>query len=128
MGEGPKRIVVVDDSPTQCLAFKRFLEQRYPEKAVVETYTDPKAALLAVGPDVHLMLLDWEMPEMDGRVVLEEAVARGVHPKRIIVTSAHPADRLHEVFDATGCLCVIEKNEPEQQRAFLRILDSLMRR
>jgi len=123
-----KRILVVDDSPTQCAAFKAFLEGRYPGKAAVETYTDPKAALCAFGPTVDLLLLDWEMPEMDGRKVLEEAKARGVHPKRIIVTSAHPADRLHEVFDTTGILCVIEKHEPEQQAAFLQILDSIMRR
>lgn len=128
MARDPKRVVVVDDSPTQCAAFARFLEERYPGQVSVETYTDPKAAIAALGPDVHLVLLDWEMPEMDGKAVLAEAIARGVDPKRIIVTSAHPADRLHEVFDATGCLCVIEKNEPEQQKAFLMILDSIMRR
>lgn len=128
MADGEKRVVVVDDSTLQCAFFKRFLEERYPGKVQVETYTDPRQALKALGPDVHLLLLDWEMPEMDGKLVLEQAVRRGVNPKRIIVTSAHPADRLHEVFDATGLLCVIEKNEPEQQAAFLQILDSLMRR
>ncbi|MGC8917074.1 MAG: response regulator [Thermoanaerobaculum sp.] len=128
MARNPKRVVVVDDSPTQCAAFARFLQDRYPGRVFVETYTDPKAAIAAFGRHVDFVLLDWEMPEMDGRAVLREAVARGVNPKRIIVTSAHPADRLHEVFDTTGCLCVIEKNEPEQQAAFLQILDSLMRR
>lgn len=128
MADGEKRVVVVDDSATQCAAFRKFLEERYPGKVRVETYTDPKQALQVLGSNVHLLLLDWEMPEMDGKVVLEEAVMRGVNPKRIIVTSAHPADRLHEVFDTTGCLCVIEKNEPEQQAAFLQILDSIMRR
>ncbi len=128
MPDGEKRVVVVDDSALQCAFFKRFLEERYPGKVRVETYTDPKQALVALSPDVHLLLLDWEMPEMDGKRVLQQAVRQGVNPKRIIVTSAHPADRLHEVFDATGCLCVIEKNEPEQQAAFLQILDSLMRR
>jgi len=38
------------------------------------------------------------------------------------------ADRLHEAFDDTGCLAVIEKAEPEQQAAFLMILDSIMRK
>ncbi|MGQ9835029.1 MAG: response regulator [Thermoanaerobaculaceae bacterium] len=128
MDEQGKRIVVVDDSPTQCAFFKRFLEERYPGKVAVETYWDPKAAIAAFDPGIHLLLLDWEMPELDGKAVLERAVAAGVNRKRIIVTSAHPADRLHEVFDASGCLCVIEKNEPEQQAAFLQILDAIMRR
>jgi len=74
------------------------------------------------------MLLDWEMPVMDGQAVLERARAAGVNLKRVIVTSGHPADTLHQVFDRTGCLAVIEKAEPEQQAAFLMILDSIMRR
>jgi CheY-like chemotaxis protein len=74
------------------------------------------------------MLLDWEMPEMDGKEVFEAARAAGVNPKRIIITSSHPAYRLHEEFDHTGCLAVIEKAEPAQQAAFLMILDSIMKR
>ena len=54
--------------------------------------------------------------------------AGGLNLKRVIITSAHPAERLHEVFDDSGCLAVIEKEEPEQQAAFMMILDSIMRR
>jgi CheY-like chemotaxis protein len=74
------------------------------------------------------MLLDWEMPGADGQQVLEGARLLGVNLKRVIITSGHPAEALHQVFDRTGCLAVIEKNEPEQQAAFLMILDSIMRR
>ena len=52
----------------------------------------------------------------------------GVNLKRVIITSGHSADRLHEEFDDSGCLAVIEKAEPEQQAAFLMILDSIRRR
>ena len=55
-------------------------------------------------------------------------LAAGVNPKRIIITSSHTADRLHEEFDCTPCLAVIEKAEPEQQAAFMMILDSIMKR
>ena len=124
----PRRVVVVDDSPLQCAAWRRLLEDRYGERAAVESYTQPTEAVAHLGPDIHLMLLDWEMPEMDGRELLELALERGVNAKRIIITSSHPARRLHEVFDDSGCLAVIEKAEPEQQAAFLMILDSIMRR
>ena len=67
-------------------------------------------------------------PDMDGKQVFESARESGVNVKRIIITSSHPADRLHEEFDSSGCLAVIEKAEPEQQAAFLMILDSIMRR
>ena len=123
-----RRVVVVDDSAVQCAIWKRLLENRYGLRARVETYTDPTEAVRHLSPDVHLLLLDWEMPDMDGTEVLGAARDAGVDLKRIIVTSSHPADRLHEVFDHTGCLAVIEKAEPAQQAAFLMILDSIMKR
>ncbi|HPC83456.1 MAG TPA: response regulator [Thermoanaerobaculaceae bacterium] len=124
----PRRVVVIDDSPLQCAAWRRMLERRYGPRAAVETYTDPVAACEMLRPDIHLMLLDWEMPVMDGQAVLAEARRRGVNLKRVIISSSHPADELHRVFDASGCLAVIEKAEPEQQAAFMMILDSIMRR
>ena len=126
--EFKRRVVVIDDSPVPCAIWKRLLENRYGLRAHVETYTDPAEAVCHLNPDVHLVLLDWEMPGMDGTEVLGAARDAGVDLKRIIVTSSHPADRLHEVFDHTGCLAVIEKAEPAQQAAFMMILDSIMKR
>jgi len=121
-------VLVVDDSPVQCATWRNLLAARYGDRIAVETYSDPQAAIGTLGPDVHLMLLDWEMPTLDGRAVLDEARARGVNPKRIIITSGHPASELHAAFDRSGCLAVIEKSEPDQQAAFLMILDSIMKR
>ena len=123
-----RRVLVVDDSKVQCAIWRRMLEERYGDKVEVETYTDPAEAVLAMAPNIHLLLLDWEMPEMDGKEVLAAARDGGVNLKRVIITSGHPADRLHEEFDDSGCLAVIEKAEPEQREAFLMILDSIMRR
>jgi len=125
---GNRRVLVVDDSKLQCAVWRRLLEERYGDKITVETYTDPAEAVLGMSPDIHLLLLDWEMPEMDGKEVLGAAKEAGVNLKRVIITSGHSADRLHEEFDDSGCLAVIEKAEPEQQAAFLMILDSIMRR
>jgi CheY-like chemotaxis protein len=124
----PRRAVVIDDSQIQCAVWRRLLEGRYGERISVETYSDPREGVQALDPGIHLLLLDWEMPWMDGKEVLEAARSIGVNLKRIIITSSHPADRLHEEFDDTGCLAVIEKAEPEQQAAFMMILDSIMRR
>ncbi len=123
-----RRVVVVDDSMLQCVLWRRMLESRYPDRVAVETYTDPVEAVGVLGPDIHLMLLDWEMPVMDGMEVFEAAVEAGVNPKRIIISSSHPAKRLHDAFDHTACLAVIEKVEPQQQAAFMMILDSIMKR
>ena len=126
--ERPRRGLVIDDSKIQCEVWRRLLEGRYGPKVAVETYDDPRDGVAALAADVHLLLLDWEMPWLDGREVLEAARDAGVNLKRVVITSSHPADRLHEEFDETGCLAVIEKAEPEQQAAFLMILDSIMRR
>ncbi len=123
-----RRVVVIDDSMLQCVVWRRMLESRFPNRADVETYTDPVQAVEFLGPDIHLMLLDWEMPEMNGMEVFNAAIEAGVNPKRIIICSSHPARRLHDVFDPTACLAVIEKVEPEQQAAFMMILDSIMKR
>ncbi len=126
--DAPRRVLVVDDSKLQCAVWRKLLEERYGDKIAIETYTDPEEAVVGLAPDIHLLLLDWEMPEMDGKEVLAAAKDAGVNLKRVIITSGHPADRLHEEFDDSGCLAVIEKMEPEQQAAFLMILDSIMRR
>ena len=126
--DSPRRVVVVDDSRTQCAAWRKLLETRFGTRAAVETHCDPVVAITLMGPDVHLLLLDWEMPVMDGMEFFMRARDQGVNPKRIIITSSHPASELHDEFDDSGCLAVIEKTEPEQQAAFMMILDSIMRR
>jgi CheY-like chemotaxis protein len=126
--ERPRRAVVVDDSPLQCAVWRRLFKNRYGVRIDVETYTDPVEAIEHLGPHVHLLLMDLEMSGMDCREFFETACAAGVNPKRIIITSSHSADRLHEDCDHTGCLAVIEKSEPDQQAAFLMILDSIMKR
>ena len=123
----PVRVVVIDDSPFQCSAVRRLLEERYGARVAVETHTDPHRALERLDPGVDVLLLDWEMPVLDGEAMLEEARRRGVDLKRVVIRSSHSAEALHARFDDRGCLCVIEKGEREQQAAFLMILDGLVR-
>ncbi len=121
-----KRILIVDDHAIFCEHWKAFLEERFPGLVQVETYTDPFAALRAISPDLSLLMLDLQMPGLDGKKVLEFAAAKGVDRRRVVITSASHADHLHEVFPAGDCLAVINKEEPAQQAVFLMILDSLM--
>jgi CheY-like chemotaxis protein len=122
------RVLVIDDSAFQCTALRALLAERFGDRVVIETYTDPHRALERLDPAVDVVLLDWEMPGLDGCSVLDEARRRGVDLKRVIIRSSHPAEVLHAQFDERGCLAVIEKGEREQQAAFLMILDSLVKR
>lgn len=124
----PKRIVIVDDQLSFCTRWRAFFEGRFYGRVAVETYTDPVASLAHLGPGIALLMLDLEMPGMDGSKVLAFAVKRGVDPRRIVITSARDADYLHRLFPKGRCLAVINKDEPQQQAAFLLILESIMRK
>ena len=124
----PKRVVIVDDSPAFCDLWANIMEERYGEAVAVETYSHPYDALPAIRDDIDLLIVDLEMPGMDGYKFTCYAREKGVGSKKIIVTSSHPASELHERFRIGETIAVINKIEPKQQEAFLMILDSIMRK
>ncbi|HSP13966.1 MAG TPA: response regulator [Thermoanaerobaculia bacterium] len=123
-----KRIVVVDDSPAFCDLWSNFITERYPALASVETYSHPYDALAKIDGSIDLLIVDLEMPGMDGKKFVEYARQKGLASKRIVVTSSHSAEELHERFRIGETIAVINKTEPKQQEAFLMIVDSVMRR
>jgi CheY-like chemotaxis protein len=123
-----KRVVIVDDSPSYCDLWSNFISDRYAAVAEVETYGHPYDALPKVDASIDLLIVDLEMPGMDGKKFVEYARAKGLSPRRIVVTSSHSADELHQRFRIGETIAVINKTEPKQQEAFLMILDSIMRR
>ena len=123
-----KRIVLVDDSPAYAASWRGIFAERYGDRVAFEAYQDPLAALGKLGPDVDLLLVDLEMPLLDGRSVARLAKERGVSEKKIVIVSGHDADELHVLFPQGACLAVINKTEAQQQSAFLMILDSVVTR
>jgi len=123
-----KRIVIVDDSPAYCDLWSNFIGERYPEVALVQRFTHPYDALPSIDASIDLLIVDLEMPGMDGKKFVDYARQKGLSPRRIVVTSSHSADELHERFRIGETIAVINKTEAKQQEAFLMILDSVMRR
>ena len=126
--EKPKRIVIVDDSPSYCDLWSNFMIERYADTANVETYSHPYDALPKIDDSIDLLIVDLEMPGMDGKKFVDYARAKGLSPRRIVVTSSHSADELHQRFRIGETIAVINKTEAKQQEAFLMILDSVMRK
>lgn len=124
----PKRIVIVDDSPSYCDLWSNFMLERYAETASVETYSHPYDALPKIDDSIDLLIVDLEMPGMDGKKFVDYARAKGLPARRIVVTSSHSADELHQRFRIGETIAVINKTEAKQQEAFLMILDSVMRK
>jgi CheY-like chemotaxis protein len=124
----PKRIIIVEHEPLFAEVWRTLLVTRYGPAISVETYGDPLKALEAIGPDVTLLLIDLELPLFGGRKMFELAKERGVAPRRMVILSSREAEELHQLFPDGSCLAVINKHEPNQQNAFLMILDSIVKR
>jgi CheY-like chemotaxis protein len=123
-----KRIVVVDDSPAFCDLWSNFIGERYGDVAKVEAYSHPYDALPKIDDTIDLLIVDLEMPGMDGKKFVEYARQKGVPARRIVVTSSHSAEELHQRFRIGETIAVINKTDPKQQEAFLMILDSVARK
>jgi DNA-binding NarL/FixJ family response regulator len=123
-----KRIVLVDESALYAAAWRALLEARYAGRVAFEAYQDPEAAIPKLGPDVSLLMLDLDLPPVAWRKVLDVARERGVPLRRIVILSERPAEELHDLFPCDTCLAVVNKVEPQQQSAFLMILDSIVTR
>jgi len=123
-----KRVVIVDDSPAYCDLWSNFIVERYGAVAAVETYSHPYEALPKIDASIDLLIVDLEMPGMDGKKFVDYARQKGLSPRRIVVTSSHSADELHQRFRIGETIAVINKTEARQQEAFLMIIDSVMRR
>ena len=123
-----KRIVIVDDSPAYRDIWSNFIADRYAENVRVETYGHPYDALPRIDASIDLLIVDLEMPGMDGKKFVDYARQKGLSPRQIVVTSSHHADELHQRFRIGETIAVIQKTEAKQQEAFLMILDSVMRK
>jgi CheY-like chemotaxis protein len=122
-----KRIVIVDDSSAYCDLWSKFISERYAE-AKVEAYKHPYDALPKIDDSIDLLIVDLEMPGMDGKKFVDYARQKGLPARRIVVTSSHSAEELHQRFRIGETIAVINKTEPKQQEAFLMILDGVMRK
>lgn len=121
-----KLVVVVDDNELFCKKMIGFFKDRYGDHVTVETYTDPLKALVVLSPAIDLLIVDLEMPTIDGKKFLGFARQKGMDHRRIIITSFRSAEILHQKFQLSECLAVIDKNEPEQQKVFAMIADSIV--
>ena len=123
-----KRVVIVDDSVSYCDLWSNFILERYADLVDLESYSHPYDALPKIDDTIDLLIVDLEMPGMDGQKFVSYARQKGLTPRQIVVTSSHSADELHQRFRIGETIAVIQKTEAKQQEAFLMILDSVMRR
>lgn len=118
------QILIIDDDKTFLKLFTRSIQKHYPGLEVI-CYSDPVQALPEISADLALLLLDLEMPGLDGTKLLHYAREKGLSKNRIIILSARDADYLHEKFPMGACLAVLNKHEVRQQAVLKMILSSV---
>jgi CheY-like chemotaxis protein len=84
--------------------------------------------LAAINANLGLLLVDLEMPGLDGSKILSYATGKGLNKNRIIILSGRDADYLHQRFPMGSCLAVLNKYEVKQKAVLDMVFDSLQQK
>jgi DNA-binding NarL/FixJ family response regulator len=109
MGNGV-RILIVDDHPSFRRCARALLEED--GFAVIGEAEDGEGALSAIDslrPDV--VLLDVQLPDMDGFAVLEHLGANGADDPQVVLVSSREASDYNGLIRASGARGFISKAE-----------------
>lgn len=120
-------ILLIDDDAAFLKLLEDYVAEHYPSLHV-STCNDPLKCLVSINADLDLLLIDLEMPALDGSKVLAYALSKGVNKNHIVIVSGHDADYLHERFPMGTCLAVLNKFEGKQKRVLDMIFKSLHRK
>jgi CheY-like chemotaxis protein len=121
------KILIIDDDKAFLNLLKGYVEERFPDLEVL-TCNDPVRCLVNITDDLDLLLVDLEMPGLDGAKVLAYATSIGISKNRIIILSGRDADYLHGCFPMGSCLAVLNKHEAKQMEALDMIFSSLQKK
>lgn len=122
------KILIVDDDAAFVGALRDKIHALYPLLDVV-TCTEPLLALTILRQgNVDLLLVDLEMPTLDGSKIFSYAVSVGMDKNRIVILSGRDSDYLHEQFPMGTCLAVLNKYEAKQKAVLDMIFSSMQRK
>lgn len=122
------KILIVDDDAVFVQALHEKIRSLYPLLRV-QTCTDPFQAIALLRREtVDLLLVDLEMPMLDGTKIFSYAVSIGMDKNRIVILSGRDSDYLHEQFPMGTCLAVLNKYEAKQKAVLDMIFSSMQRK
>lgn len=119
------KILIIDDDATFLKILGQYIHEYFPLLSV-ETCIDPVKALASIRmKDLDLLLVDLEMPTLDGFKIYKFATDSGIDKNRIVILSGREAEYLHEKFPMGTCLAVLNKFEARQKSVLDMIFSSL---
>jgi len=100
------KILLVEDSPSLAVVYQEYLREQDYQVVHVDT---GKAALEAIATDIpDAILLDLQLPDMNGKDILDEVSARALPTAVIVITAHGSVDVAVEVMQA-GAFDFVEK-------------------
>jgi CheY-like chemotaxis protein len=122
------KILIVDDDAPFLQALKEKIQSLYP-LLKVQVCADPFQAIVTLKMEaVDLLLVDLEMPVLDGVKIFSYALSVGMDKNRIVILSGRDSDYLHEQFPMGTCLAVLNKYEAKQKAVLEMIFSSMQRK
>lgn len=121
------KILLIDDDNAFLNLIKGYVTEQYPNLDVL-TCNDPIRCLVNISEELDLLLVDLEMPGLDGSKVLSYAVSKGLSRNRIIIISGRDADYLHQMFPMGSCLAVLNKHDGRQKKVLDMVFQSLSKK
>jgi len=119
-----KKIMIIDNDQLFLNSLAEYINQHYPRLEIL-AFDNALQGLAHITPDLDLLLLDMEMPELDVGKLLAYATGKGLDCRRIIILSSRDADYLHKCFPMGQCLAVLNKHEARQQAVLDMIFEAL---
>jgi len=122
------RILIIDDDLVFSSALAASIRNSYP-LLKVDLCSDPLKSLRMIretAPD--FLIIDMEMPTMDGGKIFRFVTEAGFDKNRIVILSGREAEYLHEHFPLGTCLAVLNKYEAKQKVVLDMIFSSLQKK
>jgi len=119
-----RKILIIDDDPVFLRLLGEQIAESCPSLEVV-TCDNPVRGLAEISADLDLLLLDLEMPGLDGTKLLAYAKEKGLSKGKIIVLSGRDAEYLHQQIPMGHCLAVLNKHEARQKAVLEMVFSSL---
>ena len=122
------KILLIDDDPAFTRLLSAYIAENFP-LLQVEACNNPLSGLHSIkNGGYDLMLIDLEMPSLDGLKLLKFAVDSGMDKNRIVILSGRDADFLHDICPMGTCLAVLNKFEVRQKSVLDMVFNSLHRK
>jgi DNA-binding NtrC family response regulator len=121
------KILIIDDDESFLDLLSNYIQRYYPVLRV-QTCKNPLQGLKEMSKELDLMIIDLEMPHLDGAKLLKYAEETGINKNRIILISSRDADYLHDHFPMGTCLAVLNKFEAGQKAVLDMIFSSLQKK